>query len=64
MTPLIELAPGKWIQPHKVCGVMTAGKGKCTVFTSGQSAVDGGFLVEKDVEDVVNDINDELLREE
>jgi hypothetical protein len=64
MILLIEIAPGLWIQPRKVTAVKKAGKDQCSIFVSGQSAVDGGFLVDKDVEDVVDEINDELQNAE
>lgn len=53
---MIEIAPGMWIAPEHVAVVRDAGRGKCQMFTVGQSAVDEGFLIEEDAEAVVEDI--------
>jgi hypothetical protein len=35
-------------------------EGHCTVYLSGQSAVDGGFLVEREFDEVVDEVNSAL----
>ena len=64
MTELIKIQDGHWVQPRKVASVKESGLDdeKCVVTISGQSAVDGGFLIDRRAEDVVSDIN-EALRE-
>lgn len=47
---------------NHVAVVKNLGDGKCAVFTPGQSATDGGFLVEAEWSDLVGEINDELER--
>ncbi len=57
---LIDIAPDLVVNPKHVAAVKDLGRGKCAVFLVGQSAVDGGFLVDRDWNDVVEEVNDEL----
>lgn len=63
---LIEISDGLFIQPGKVIAVKAHGEDaeSCTVFMSGQSAVDGGFLIDRDFDEVVEDIQDALEGED
>jgi hypothetical protein len=63
---LIEIDDGLFIQPWKVVAVKRSALDEeeaCTVFLSGQSAQDG-FIVERDADEVVGEINDALGAEE
>lgn len=60
MTELIEVEEGLFIQPCKVMVVKATEEGKCAVFMSGQSAVDGSFIVHRDAVDVADDVNEAL----
>lgn len=67
MIKLIQLDDDIWVQPRSVAAVKSFDDGKCTVFLKGQSAVDGGFVVERDAESVVDDVNsglEESLKDE
>lgn len=64
MTELIEIEEGLFIQPRKVMAVKTIEEDKCAVFMSGQSAVDGSFLVHRDAVDVADDVNSALSEDE
>jgi hypothetical protein len=57
---MIELAPGLHICPSHVVAVKSVDEGKCSVFTVGQRAEDGGFLVDRDADEVVKEIEDAL----
>jgi hypothetical protein len=65
MTAMIEIQDGLYIQPHKVIAVKSSSlqKHHCTIFLSGHSAVDGGFVVDRDAEDVVDEIDKALAEE-
>jgi hypothetical protein len=60
---MIELVDGVFVQPEKVALIRALGTGKCAVFTDGQSAVDGGFLIEMEAVDAADKI-DEALEDE
>ena len=53
---MIEIIEGVWVDPRHVAVVKRVGDDKCALFTSGQSAVDGGFLIERSAEEVVDEI--------
>lgn len=55
---MIEIDDGLWIDPDSVIAVRAGFKGQCTVFMSGQSAVDGGFLVDRDAEDLIDELSE------
>lgn len=58
---LIEIESGLFVQPSKVTAVKASPleDESCTVFLSGQSSQDG-FVVSRDAEDVIDEINDAL----
>lgn len=55
MMHVIELSPDLVVRPSAIAAVKRVGKNQCAVFLRGQSAVDGGFLAERDYEDVVEE---------
>lgn len=58
MNIMIEVGDGFAIQREHVAVVRKSGDGKnSVVFTSGQSAVDGGFLVKQKYEDLMGQIH-------
>jgi hypothetical protein len=57
---LIELHEGFFVNPDHVAVVKVAGKLKCSLYTPGQSATDGGFLVPYAAEEVAQQINDAI----
>lgn len=61
MTPsrLIDIADDLAVRTSDVVAVRNLGGGKCAVFLAGQSAVDGGFTVEREFEELVAELNDE-----
>ena len=63
---MIEAGDGFYIQPDKVVAIKKSslGEGKCTVFTVGQSAQDGGFVVDMDAEDLADKIDSALEEED
>jgi hypothetical protein len=61
---VIELGDGFYVQPSKVAAVKDVGDGKCAVFTEGQSAIDGGFLVEGEAVDIADKIDEALAGED
>lgn len=65
MTLMIEIVEGLFIQPHKVIAVKASPleEDHCTIFMSGHSAVDGGFVVDRSAEDVVDEIDRSLSEE-
>lgn len=50
------------INPALVIAVKPVGKKQCTVFFAGQSAVDGGFLVNQSTEEVMDIIGQPQVR--
>jgi hypothetical protein len=64
---LIELGEGFFVNPEDVAVVKATGEGKCALFTVGQSAVDGGFHIPYDAQEIsqhVNDACEELYSDE
>jgi hypothetical protein len=59
---LIDISPDLAVAANHVAAVRDLGDGKCAVFLVGQSAMDGGFTVDRGWTDVVGDVNDELER--
>ena len=62
--PLFELYEGFFVDPDLVAVVKATGDDQCALFTSGQSAVDGGFAIPYAAAEVVEKINDESTMEE
>lgn len=62
---LIQISDGLWINPCKVIAVKSPSEDaeECTIFMSGQAAVDGGFLVKRPLSEIVNELN-EFLEDE
>jgi hypothetical protein len=52
---MIEIYDGFFVNPWKVTVIKTAGKDKCVLYVSGQSALDG-FVVDRDALEVATDI--------
>jgi len=61
---LIELSEGFFVNPELVAVVKVVDKNKCALFTSGQSAVDGGFTVDYSAEEVAEAVNDACVEAE
>ena len=57
---MIEIDEGLFICVSHVVAVKSVDDGKCAIFMVGQSAADGGFLVERDALEVAEEITDEL----
>lgn len=53
---MFEIDEGLFVDPWQVCVVKRVGDGQCAVFMKGQSAIDGGFLVNKDALEVATDV--------
>lgn len=61
---LFELVEGFFVNPKTVAVVKATGEDGCVLFTSGQSAVDGGFTLPSSAERVAEEINDADEEEE
>lgn len=61
---LIELVEGFFVDPEAVAVVKATGKKQCAVFTDGQPATDGGFMLKHPAKRVVAEINAALEGEE
>ena len=57
---MIEIVDGVFVNPRKVAVIKEVDKDKCALFTSGQSAVDGGFLIDRPAIEVAEEIANEL----
>ncbi len=62
--PLLEIDDDLYIQAEKVVAVKGMDECKCALWFAGQSAVDGGFLLNRPAEDVVLDIDEHLSEDE
>lgn len=64
MKKLIQLTADLAILPHDVFAVQRSGldEAECVVFSTGQSTTDG-FKVDRDIEDVVDEVNAALRQE-
>ena len=60
---MLQLTADLAVQPRKVAAVKRSSLNEehCTVFLSGQSATDGGFVVERAFEDVLDEIDCALV---
>ncbi len=63
MKQLLALTDDLAILPHHISAVRRVDDDQCAVYLVGQSAIDGSFLVDRDFDDVVEEINDGLARE-
>ena len=61
---MIEIADGLFIEPGHVAVVKRLEEGKCALFVVGQSALDGGFLLDREAEDVCDEIDAALAQED
>lgn len=61
---MIEIKPGLFVHACHVAAVKEIDEESCTVFMIGQSATDGGFLVERPALEVATDVAETLLEEE
>jgi hypothetical protein len=59
---LIDISPDLAVAAKHVAAVRRLDDDSCVVFMVGQSAVDGGFKVERPWDEVISDVNDELER--
>lgn len=57
---MLDLTAELAVQPALVAAVRRIDDDQCAVFTVGQSAVDGGFLVDRAADEVIDDINTTL----
>ncbi len=55
----IEIDDGLAVIPCPGMVVKRVDEDKCALFVPGQSAVDGGFLVNRPMEDVISELEDE-----
>ena len=53
---MFEVETGLFVDPWQVVAVKRVGDGQCCVFLKGQSAVDGGFLVNDDALKIATDV--------
>lgn len=53
---MIEIEKGTFINPNLIAVIKSVGDGKCALFTAGQSAADGGFLVDYDADELAEEI--------
>jgi hypothetical protein len=60
---MIEIADGLAVMPSAVAVLKRADKG-CALYTAGQSAAYDGFFVDRDFEDLLDEINDALEDED
>ena len=62
---MLQLTADLAVQPRKVAAVKRSSLNEehCTVFLSGQSATDGGFVVERTFEDVLDEVDRGLVGE-
>jgi len=54
---VIELADGIWIDPWSVTMIKKIDEGKCALWTTGQSALEG-FVLDYDAAEVAEAVND------
>lgn len=59
MSELIELVEGFFVDPEMVTVVKAAGDNKCTLWVTGQGALDG-FVLDYPASEVVEHLNDAL----
>jgi hypothetical protein len=52
---MIEIDDGFYVNPFEVSAIKTAGKDKCVLYLSGQSALEG-FVIERDALEAATDI--------
>ena len=57
---MIEIDDGLFLEPR--CGIVIKAieEGKCALFLPGQSAIDGGFLLNRVAAELAEEIADEL----
>lgn len=60
---LIDISEDLAVLPRRISAVKRTGD-KCAVFMAADNAVTGGFLVDRDFDDLVKEINDALEDEE
>ncbi len=60
MSNLVQITDNLWVRPEHVAAVKHVGDEKCAVFMVGQSAVDGNFLVERNAEELVEELDDAM----
>lgn len=60
---LIEIDDGMAVLPQKVV-VLKRADDKCVIWTAGQSAVDEGFLVDRDYDELLDEMNEALEDDE
>jgi len=59
---LIDISPDLAVCPCPGMIVKRVGEDQCALFTPGQDATSGGFLIDRPWDEVVGDLNDELER--
>ena len=63
MKRIIDISEDLAVLAQNVAAVKRIGDESCAVFLVGQSAVDGGFLVARSWDDVIEELNSELADE-
>ena len=53
---MFEIDDGLFLDPWAVVAIKSVGVGQCAVFLKGQSAIDGGFLVNKPALEAATDV--------
>jgi hypothetical protein len=61
---MIELTDGLFVNPKLIAVVKSLGDDQCAIFTPGQSATDGGFLVNRSGLEVAETIDYEAEEED
>lgn len=59
----VQISDKLFVNPELVAAIKESSKSSCSVFLSGQSARDGGFLVDRSADDVRADLDGPDLRE-
>lgn len=59
---LIDISSDLAVAANHVAAVRRIDDESCAVFLVGQSATDGGFLVNEPWDRIISDVNDELVR--
>lgn len=57
---LLQLTDDLAICVHHVAAVRRTDEDSCAIYMVGQSAIDGSFLVQRDFESVIEEINERL----
>ena len=56
---MLEVDDGIYLSPEHVTMIKSAGEGKCALWVTGQSALDG-FVLDRDAKELAEDISNSL----